>query len=104
PTLSGDWPRWAMVRSIYQQILFLDPVDSDWPKIKVKTLILGGEVDTPDYAERSKHIAATIPGAEIAMLPGLGHVPHLQDPAAFYPPLLKFLKAGLTGASTGANQ
>jgi len=26
PTLSGDWPRLAMVRAIYQQITYLDPV------------------------------------------------------------------------------
>ncbi len=104
PTLSGDWPRWAMVRSIYQQITYLDPVDSDWPKIKVKVLILGGELDTPDYAERCKYIASQIKGSEIVMLPGLGHVPHLQDPAAFYPPLLKFLKDGVAGAGSGANQ
>ena len=100
PTLSGDWPRLAMVRSIYQQILYLDPVDSDWPKIKVKTLILGGDKDTPDYAERCKIIAATIPGAEIVMLPGLGHVPHLQDPGMFFPPLLKFLKGDSSSQKT----
>src|SRR5580692_12077853 len=38
PTLSADWPRLAMVRSIYQQITYLDPVDYDWPKIKMRTL------------------------------------------------------------------
>ena len=100
PTLSGEWPRLAMVRSIYQQMLYLDPVVYDWPKIKVKTLILGGEIDTPDYASRSKYIASQIPGAEIVMLPGLGHVPHLENPDMFYPPLLKFLK----GDSAGANR
>ena len=30
PTLSGDWPRLAMVRSIYQQMMYLDPVVYDW--------------------------------------------------------------------------
>jgi len=29
PTLAGDWPRLAMVRSIYQQMLYLDPVVYD---------------------------------------------------------------------------
>ena len=100
PTLSADWPRWAMVRSIYQQITYLDPVDYDWPKIKVKTLVIGGELDTPDFAERARHIAETIPGAELVLLPGLGHVPHLQAPEKFYPPLLKFLNA--EGSSSGA--
>src|SRR5579862_4942671 len=98
PTLSAEWPRWAMVRAIYQQITYLDPVDYDWPKIKVKTLVIGGALDTPDFPERAKHIAETIPGAELVLLPGLGHVPHLQAPDMFYPPLVKFLKG--EGSST----
>ena len=99
PTLSADFPRWAMVRSIYHQITYLDPVDDDWPKIKVKTLVIGGELDTPDFAERARHIAQTIPGAELVLLPGLGHVPHIQAPEKFYPPLLKFLKAETSSAT-----
>jgi hypothetical protein len=43
PTLSGDWPRLAMVRAIYQQITYLHPVVHDWAYIKARTLVLGGE-------------------------------------------------------------
>ena len=43
PTLSADWPRLAMVRAIYQQITYLDPVVYDWAHIKAKTLVIGGE-------------------------------------------------------------
>ena len=50
PTLSGDWPRLAMVRSIYQQITYLDPVVDDWAHIKVKTLVLGGETGWPEFS------------------------------------------------------
>jgi len=92
PTLSGDWPRLAMVRSIYQQMLYLDPVVYDWAKIKMKTLVIGGEKDGADFPQLAKHIADTIPGAELVILPNLGHVPHLEAPEVFYPPLLKFLK------------
>jgi pimeloyl-ACP methyl ester carboxylesterase len=92
PTLSGDWPRLAMVRSIYQQMLYLDPVVYDWAKIKVKTLVIGGEKDGTDFPRLAKHIADTIPGAELVILPSLGHVPHLEAPDVFYPPLLKFVK------------
>jgi pimeloyl-ACP methyl ester carboxylesterase len=99
PTLGGDWPRLAMVRSIYQQITYLDPVDYDWPKIKVKTLVIGGDKDTADFPARAKHIADTIPGAELVLLPNLGHVPHLENPDMFYPPLLKFLNSGAAGSS-----
>jgi len=93
PTLSGDWPRLAMVRSIYQQITYLDPVVYDWPKIKVKTLVLGGDKDTPNFPELAKHIADTIPHGELVLLPNLGHVPHLESPEVFYSALLKFLNA-----------
>ncbi|HLH00830.1 MAG TPA: alpha/beta hydrolase [Bryobacteraceae bacterium] len=92
PTLSADWPRLAMVRTLLGQMVYQDPVVYDWAKIKVKALVLGGAEDTPDFPERAKHIADTIPGAELALLPGLGHVPHLQAPEVFNAALLKFLR------------
>ncbi len=73
----------------------------DWPKIKVKALILGGAEDTPDFPERAKHIADSIPGAELVLLPGLGHVPHIQAPEVFNAALLKFLKEDARTPSTG---
>jgi pimeloyl-ACP methyl ester carboxylesterase len=93
PTLSGDWPRLAMVRSIYQQITYLDPVVYDWPHIKVKTLVLGGDKDGENFPDLAKHIADTIPGAELVLIPNVGHVPHLQVPDIFCRELLKFLKS-----------
>ena len=92
PTLSGDWPRLAMVRSIYQQITYLDPVVYDWPKIKVKTLVIGGEKDGQDFPKLAKHIADSIPGAELVIIPNAGHVPHLEVPDVFYKELLKFVQ------------
>jgi pimeloyl-ACP methyl ester carboxylesterase len=93
PTLGGDWPRLAMVRSIYQQITYLDPVVYDWAKIKVKTLVIGGEKDGQDFPQLAKHIADTIPGAQLVLIPNAGHVPHLEVPDLFFPELLKFLKS-----------
>jgi pimeloyl-ACP methyl ester carboxylesterase len=93
PTLSADWPRWAMVRTLVQQLPFLDPVVYDWPHIKVKTCVLGGDKDTPSFPAEAKHIADTIPGAELVLLPGLGHVPHVEKPEVFNPALMKFLKS-----------
>ena len=92
PTLSGDWPRLAMVRSIYQQMLYLDPVVYDWAKIKVKTLVIGGEKDGQDFPKLAKHIADSIPGAELVIIPNAGHVPHLEVPDIFYKELLKFVQ------------
>ena len=91
PMLSADWPRWAMVRSIYQQITYLDPVVYDWAHIKSKTLVIGGELDGENFPALAKHIADTIPGAELVIIPNVGHVPHLQVPEIFNRELLKFL-------------
>ena len=92
PTLSGDWPRLALVRSLYQQILYLDPVVYDWPKSKVKTLVIGGEKDGQDFPALAKHIADSIPGAQLVIIPNAGHVPHLEVPDLFYIELLKFVR------------
>ena len=91
PTLSSDWPRLAMVRSIYQQITYLDPVVHDWEHIKAKTLVLGGEKDGQNFPALAKHIADTIPGAELVIIPKAGHVPHIQMPEVFNKELMRFL-------------
>lgn len=92
PTLSGDYPRLAMVRSIYQQMPYLDPVVHDWQHIRAKTLVLGGEKDGNNFPALAKHIADTIPGAELALIPNVGHVPHIQVPEVFNEQMLKFLE------------
>ena len=104
PTLSGDWPRLAMVRSIYHQITYLDPVVHDWEHIKVNTLVLGGEKDGQNFPERAKHIAATIPNSELVLIPNVGHVPHIQVPEIFNRELLKFLMSDAAApAQTSTN-
>jgi len=92
PTLSGDWPRLAMVRSIYRQITYLDPVIYDWAHIKAKTLVIGGERDGENFPAAAKHIADSIPNSQLVLFPGVGHVPHIQIPEKFNAELVKFLQ------------
>jgi pimeloyl-ACP methyl ester carboxylesterase len=103
-TLSGDWPRMAMVRSIYQQITYLDPVVYDWAHIKAKALVLCGEMDGPKYPEQVKHIANTIPNGQLALIPNVGHVPFMQAPDIFYRDLLRFLKGEVPRATSGGER
>jgi len=95
-TLSGDWPRLAMVRTLLQQMVYTDPVVYDWAHIKVKALVIGGEKDGADFPERAKFIADTIRGAQAFVAPNAGHVLHMEDPTLFNRELVKFLKADLT--------
>ncbi len=82
-----------MVRTLVQQMVYLDPVVYDWPHIKVKTLVLGGDKDGANFPERAKQIADAIPGAELVLIPNVGHVPHFESPDLFYKALLKFLNS-----------
>ena len=81
-----------MVRATVQQITYLDPVVHDWEHIKSPALVLGGELDGPDFPARARHIAQTIPGGQVVLLPGVGHVPHIQVPEVFNRELLRFLQ------------
>lgn len=94
-TLSSEWPRLAMVRTLLQQMVYIDPVVYDWPHIKVKALVIGGEKDGANFPERARHIANTIPGAQLFLVPNAGHVLHFEMPDLFNRELLKFLKSDL---------
>jgi pimeloyl-ACP methyl ester carboxylesterase len=101
-TLSSDWPRMAMVQTLLGQVQYLDPVVYDWAHIQAATLVFGGAEDSLPgsaalFSERMKFIAETIPNgkAKLLLIPGLGHVPHMEAPEKTYPPLLAFLKEGI---------
>jgi len=101
-TLGADWPRLAMVQAVSQQMLTLDPVVNDWAHIKAPTLAFGGAEDVLPgsaalFQERMKFLAAAVPNGrgKVLLIPGLGHVPHLEAPDKVYPPLVAFLKEGL---------
>ena len=101
-TLSSEWPRLAMVQALIGQMLYADPVVYDWAHIQVPTLAFGGADDmllgtAAAFQERMNYIAKTVPNGngQVLLLPGLGHVPHLEAPDKVLPPLVAFLKAGL---------
>ena len=101
-TLSADWPRLAMVQSLIGQMLYGDPVVYDWAHIQVPTLAFGGADDmllgtAAAFQERMNHIAKTVPNGNgrVLLIPGLGHVPHLEAPEKVLPPLVAFLKEGV---------
>jgi pimeloyl-ACP methyl ester carboxylesterase len=91
-TQSGDWPRMAMVRALQQQAIANDPVVYDWPNIKARTLVIGGEKDGQNYPANAKRVADTVQNGQVYIIPNIGHNPQFEAPELLYPPLLKFLK------------
>lgn len=101
-TLGADWPRLAMVQTLINNVNYADPVIYDWPHIKAPTLAFGGAEDTLPgsakiFQERMQALVNTVPNghARLQLLPGLGHVPHMEAPERTIPPLVAFLKEGM---------
>lgn len=90
-TLSGDWPRMAMVRALQGQVIFQDPVVYDWPHIQVPTLVMGGAEDGPRFPELAGNAAESFPHGELVLFPNVGHNPHLESPEQFHAELIRFL-------------
>jgi pimeloyl-ACP methyl ester carboxylesterase len=101
-TLGADWPRLAMVQTLTGSLIAGDPVVYDWAQIKAPTLAFGGAEDVLPgtaklFQDRMKVLADTIPNGngKLHLIPGLGHVPHLEDAAKTIQPMVAFLKEGI---------
>jgi pimeloyl-ACP methyl ester carboxylesterase len=61
------------------------------PTIEVPTLVLHGDADTRSPLNVGHALHAAIPGAELTVLPGVGHVCNVQAPEAFNAEVRRFL-------------
>lgn len=94
-TLSGDWPRMAMVRALQQQIVYADPVVYDWQHIRSKALVLSGADDglTANFEELAINVARSLPNGTHLLYPGVGHNPQIEIPDRFHTDLIRFLRS-----------
>ena len=103
-TRSGDWPRMAMVRALQQQAIYADPVVDDWPRIKARTLVIGGEKDGPNFPAQARRVAEAVQNGQLYLIPNIGHNPQFEAPDKLYPPLLRFLKGEDVGIKKAPTQ
>ena len=61
-------------------------------QIRVPTLVLHGDADRVVPVSNSHTIASRIPGAELVLFPGRGHVIPIEDPVRFNSELVAFLE------------
>jgi len=77
--------------------LLVPPTDAlstrrdSYAAITLPTGIIWGEEDTATPPSQGRELHALIPGSTLVMLPGLGHIPQIEDPAAFQKALLDLL-------------
>jgi pimeloyl-ACP methyl ester carboxylesterase len=60
------------------------------PRIAVPTLLIWGELDTRSPLRVAHEFHTAIPGAELVVIPGAGHVSNLEQPGPFNDALRKF--------------
>jgi pimeloyl-ACP methyl ester carboxylesterase len=82
--------------SFVLQIIKMWASQPNWTDAQLKTiaapvLVVNGEHDETNKREHAEHNAATIPGAELLILPGTSHFAFLQDPELFNSAVLHFL-------------
>ena len=64
-------------------------------EVQAATLVFAGEEDVDDMQMIARRLAAEIPEARLATIPGAAHVPSLEQPAAFDACVLAFLAGAL---------
>jgi pimeloyl-ACP methyl ester carboxylesterase len=57
----------------------------------VPTLVLIGDADEPGCVIAERHLAASVPGAQVVELPGVAHMIQLEEPERFSRLVLDFL-------------
>jgi 3-oxoadipate enol-lactonase len=78
-----------------------------WPELpplsslRVPTLVIVGEDDKGDFGAIAQHLAEEIPDADLAIVPGAGHLVGLDQPEELNALLLEFLAGGRGGGGVG---
>ena len=60
--------------------------------LRCPTLVIVGEADQVTPPQEVRAMAATIPGAELVTLPGVGHLTNIEAPEAFNAAIVAFLR------------
>jgi pimeloyl-ACP methyl ester carboxylesterase len=62
-----------------------------YARVKLPAAILWGDKDSVTPVAQARDLRTLLPQAELTLLPGLGHIPQIEDPDAFNDALLKAL-------------
>lgn len=107
PLKQKDFPAVAWVNALTYQMIYEQPVYYDLPKLKGPVLLLVGQLDRTvlgkemlpakkqklygNYPSLATKAGKKIKNSKVVILPGIGHIPHIQSPDLFKKNVLNFL-------------
>lgn len=97
PALIQDWVRRPIARDTILRFVACDRAQDVAPmarRVDAPTLILAGGEDALAGTVNAERLAALIPGARVEVIPGSGHTPQIERPAAVARSLAAFLYSG----------
>lgn len=83
----GDWLK--AVLGPQEVSLTSDP--ANYQRLTMPTLILWGDSDTVIPLKEGKYLQSILPNAELVLMEGVNHIPHLEDQETFIENVLGFL-------------
>ena len=93
-TLLEEMTTAARPASLWGQLSVMAEADERdlLPRIAVPTLLIWGDADTRSPLSVARQFENAIPGAELVVIPGAGHVSNLEQPGPFNDALRRFCR------------
>lgn len=108
-TRHPDFPQVAVASALTYDMIYQQPVCYEFDRVRAPTLLVIGQQDRTvvgkglvkdpkvlatlgQYPALGQRTTKAIRGSKLVELPGVGHIPHLQQPQQFHAALLAFLK------------
>lgn len=83
----GDW----LFSFLTMPVTGLSSEPTAYHTLTMPTLLLWGERDTITPLSQGAYLQEILPNAELVVLPDVGHIPHIEDTAAFTATVVRFL-------------
>ena len=103
---TGEWPRYAKASALTYEMIYLQPVLFEFPRIAVPTLLIIGQSDRTvvgkarlpaalkplagQYPTLGRKAKAAISRSKLVEIPDCGHIPHVETHAEFMKAVVEF--------------
>ena len=84
----GDW----LKEVLGPQEISLTSDPANYQRLTMPTLLIWGDSDTVIPLEEGEYLHSILPNAELAVMQGVNHIPHLEDQETFVEIVLGFLR------------